>query len=212
MEADERGETMNRPDHNTYREWLHLDADGELPRDQKARLETHLAACAECRREREELAVLDGLLERSRIPVRPDFRSSVVAALPATGWESRHPRNWRFPAAVLVLLGGLAAAFGISGSPGKTPSALEALFAVGGMFRAAALAGALNASWKGLTMVFGEMLDSPVNVGVFGIFVLCLNLLLISLLRRRKPAPSPAQSEIVLRTTSADGDGDSTRP
>jgi anti-sigma factor RsiW len=205
MEADgKRGETMNRPDHNTYREWLYLDADGELPRDQQARLETHLAACVECRREREELAALAALLERSSIPVRPDFRTSVVAALPATGWESRHPRNWRFPAAVLVLLGGLAAAFGLSGSPGQTPSALEALFAVGGMFRAATLAGAglLNASWKGLTMVFGEMLDSPLNVGVFGVFVLCLNLLLISLIRRRKPAPS----EAVVRP-SDDGDG-----
>ncbi len=185
---------MNRPDHNTYREWLYLDADGELPRDLKIRLETHLDTCAECRRERGELSALDSLLERSRIPVRPDFRTSVLSALPATGWESRHPRAWRFPAAVLVLLGGLAAALGISGSGGQTPSALEALFAVAGMFRAAALAGAglLNASWKGLTMVFGEMLASPVNVGMFGIFVLCLNLLLISLIRRRKPAAPEA--------------------
>ena len=32
---------MKRPDHNTYREWLHLDVDGHLPAPQRGELEQH---------------------------------------------------------------------------------------------------------------------------------------------------------------------------
>ena len=49
---------MNRPDHSTYREWLNLDADGLLAGEERSLLEEHLAACGDCRRERQELAAL----------------------------------------------------------------------------------------------------------------------------------------------------------
>ncbi len=180
---------MNKPDHSTYREWLNLDADGVLPREQRSRLDEHLASCDECRRERAELAALDGLMQRSAIAVRSDFRASVLSSLPATGWEARSPRAWRFPAAIVVLLGSLAGALLAAGSS-SIPSSLSALLAVGGMFRAAALAGAglLAASWKGIGLVVEEVISSPMSLGVFGFLVLCLNLLLISLIRRRRPA------------------------
>ena len=185
---------MNRPDHSTYREWLNLDVDGLLAGGEKNRLEEHLATCAECRREREELTALEKLVRRSAIAVRPDFRTAVMSSLPAAGWEGRAPRTWRFPAAVFVLLG-LAAALLVAGSA-SAPSGLTALLAVGGMFRAAALAGAglLAASWKGIGLIVEEVIASPVSLGAFGFLVLCLNLLLISLIRRRRPAGAGAEA------------------
>lgn len=185
---------MNRPDHDTFREWLYLEADGELAPERQSRLEAHVAGCPDCRREREELQALDRLLERDALPVRDDFRANVMSALPPVAWEARHPRTWTFPAAVFLLFAGLAAALMAFGSTGPAPSGLSALYAVAGLLRAATLAGAglLAASWKGLGMAFAEVLASPVSLGVCAFVVLCLNLLLISLIRRRRPAQAPA--------------------
>lgn len=185
---------MNRPDHSTYREWLNLDADGLLAGEERTLLNEHLASCAECRREREELAALEGLLRSSALAVRPDFKDTVLASLQPAGWEARSPRTWRFPAAVFVLLGGLAAALMVAGSAAE-PSGLTALLAVGSMFQAALLAGAglLAASWKGMGLLFEEVISSPASLGAFGFLVLCLNLLLVSLIRRRRPAAVTSQ-------------------
>ncbi len=184
---------MNRPDHSTYREWLNLDADGLLTGEERTLLNEHLASCAECRREREELAALEGLLRSSAVAVRPDFKETVMASIQPAGWEARSPRTWRFPAAVFVLLGGLAAALMLA-SPSAEPSGLSALLAVGSMFQAALLAGAglLAASWKGMGLLFEEVISSPASLGAFGFLVLCLNLLLMSLIRRRRPAAAAA--------------------
>lgn len=180
---------MNRPDHSTYREWLDLDADGLLAGEERTLLNEHLASCAECRSEREELAALEGLLRSSALAVRSDFKETVMASIQPAGWEARSPRTWRFPAAVFVLLGGLAAALMVAG-PSAEPSGVSALLAVGSMFQAALLAGAglLAASWKGMGLLFEEVISSPASLGAFGFLVLCLNLLLISLIRRRRPA------------------------
>jgi len=185
---------MNRPDHSTYREWLNLDADGSLDSGDRALLDEHLASCADCRREREEILALDGLLRGSALPVRPDFRVSVMSALPTVGWQARSPRAWRFTAAVIVLLGGFAAALLIAGSA-PAASGFCALAAVGGMLQASILAGAglLGASWKGAGLFLGSMFSSPARLGAFGFLVLCLNLLLISLIRRRRPAAAAAR-------------------
>jgi predicted anti-sigma-YlaC factor YlaD len=193
---------MNRPDHDTFREWLNLDADGTLAPAERARLEEHLAGCEECRREREELAAFERLLQRSAVPVRPDFADAVMAALPPAGWEARSPRTWRFPlavAAMLMMIAGLL----VAGSS-AAPSGLAALGAVGGMIRATALAGAglLGASWKGIGIVVEEVISSPVSLGAFGFLVLCLNLLLVSLLRRRRPS---AASEVAVRGRGTNG-------
>jgi hypothetical protein len=65
---------------------------------------------------------------------------------------------------------------------------------MGGMVRAAALAGAglLGASWKGVGLIVENIISSPVSLGAFGFLVLCLNLLLISLVRRRRPSAAAA--------------------
>jgi predicted anti-sigma-YlaC factor YlaD len=186
---------MKRPDHNTFREWLNLDVDGVLSEESRAQLGEHLAACPACRTERDALLGLEGLLSKARVPVRQDFRAQVLSSLPTAGWESRSPRTWAFPAAVFLLLAGVASA--VMGGRGPHASMLSALAAVTGMFRASAVAGAglIAASWKGLGMAVAAALSSPVSIGVFGIFVLCLNLLLVSLLRRRRSIPSGAVLE-----------------
>jgi anti-sigma factor RsiW len=179
---------MNRPDHNTYREWLNLDVDGALGEEHRAQLTEHLATCAACRAEREKLLAFAGLLQKNRVAVRADFREQVLSSLPTAGWESRSPRTWAFPAAVFVLLAGIAAS--VMGSRGPHSSLLSALAAVSGMFRASAVAGAglLAASWKGLGMAFAAVLSSPMSLGAFALVVVCLNLLLVSLLRKRRAA------------------------
>jgi anti-sigma factor RsiW len=183
---------MNRPDHTNYREWLNLELDGRLPRDERARLEEHLLTCSACRSEREGLQELDAHLAQARVRVREGFRADVLSALPAAGWEARAPRTWGFPLALCVLLAVIATTV-VGSVPGES-SGLGALSAVFGMFQAAALAGSglLAASWKGFGLVFEEMLSSPVSLGMFGVFVLCLNLLLVSMIRRRRTAPAHA--------------------
>jgi anti-sigma factor RsiW len=188
----------SKPDHSTYRDWLNLEAEGDLGRDERARLDEHLASCPECRSEREELQALDGLLRRAAIPVRADFRGAVMSALPTAGWEARSPRAWRFTAAVILLLGSLATALMVAGpGAGPAPSSLGALFAVGGMLRASVVAGAglLGASWKGMGLILDRLIASPVSLGAFGFLVLALNLFLFSLIRRRKPARAMARRE-----------------
>jgi len=185
---------MKKPDHDTFREWLENEADAELPPERQALLDGHVTECAECQAERRDLAHLAHVLERGRLAVRPDFRQQVLEALPAAGWEARHPRTWRFPGAVAMLLILLAAAFFGAGSPGtaRLPGSpiAGALLAVAGFFRATLVAGLglVHASWKGWGMVFGELFTSWSTLGAFAILVICMNLLLISLVRRRRPA------------------------
>lgn len=180
----------NRLDHSTYREWLNLEADGRLPREERGRLEQHLGTCSACRAELAELRTLDGLLLQERVPVRESFRDDVLNALPSAGWEARAPRTWGFPMALFLLLGMISAAIIGSGSTLGEHSGVGALSAVVGMFQATVLAGSgmLAASWKGFGLVFEQMLASPVSLGMFGVFVLCLNLLLVSMIRRKRTA------------------------
>jgi len=186
----------SRPDHGIYREWLNLEAERDLGPDERARLDEHLASCPECRREREELQALDSLLKSVAIPVRSDFQAAVMSALPTAGWEARSPRAWRFTALVILMLGSLAAALMIAGpGAGPAPSGLGALFAVGGMLRAAVVAGAglLGASWKGMGLILDRLIASPVSLGAFGFLVLALNLFLYSLSGDERPAGAAAR-------------------
>ncbi len=183
---------MNTPEHTTFREWLELEADGELPADRRPRLDAHLAACPECSAERRDLERLQGLLQSERLAVRPGFRHAVVQALPAAPWEARAPHAWRLPVAAFLLLGGLAAVlFGTSSAQlGGGSSVLGALLALTGLVQASALAGAglLGASWKGVGLVLQQVLASPLSFTAFAVLVVCLNLLLVSLVRRRRVA------------------------
>ncbi|HXO43326.1 MAG TPA: zf-HC2 domain-containing protein [Thermoanaerobaculia bacterium] len=183
-----------KPDHTLYRELLNLELDGCLNVEQRGRLAAHLAACPECLAERDQLRALTGLLERSALAVEPDFKQRVMASLPASGWESRHPRTWSFPVAALVAL--LAAGAGLlgagsarhhpGGGGGGAASAYGVLAALGGLLRAALVAGVgvTTASWRWSEMFVEQLLASPMSLTMFGVFVVCLNLVLVSLIRR----------------------------
>ena len=189
---------MNRPDHDTLREWLELDLDGRLPERLQPRLVAHLESCPDCRQEKQELAALSQLVRDTSLEVRPGFRQQVMATLPAAGWETAGPRAWRLPAAVCALLAlGAAILLGSGSAAGGGGSLAGALAAVAALVEASVLTGAglLAASWKGLGALAGEVLDSPADMAAFGVLVICVNLLLVSLVRRRRAATSAARAE-----------------
>lgn len=184
---------MDATDHTTYREWIDLDADGALGATERQRLEAHLGACGDCRSERQALGRLGAMFTDGRVPVREGFRSQVLAALPAAGWEARNRRSWLLPLAVAAVLAAVAVGLGVLGSSplGPAGSLLGALDAVAGLAAAGALAGAglLAASWKGVGLVTLEAVGAtPGGLVAFVVLVICLNLLLLSLLRRRRTA------------------------
>ena len=186
---------MNMPDHTLYRDLLNQENDGGLSAEQQARLDDHLVGCAECRAERSQLLALADLLQRSQLIVEPTFRNRVMSSLPAAGWESRHPRTWAMPAAVFVGLLGAGVALLGAGSA-RLGSAYGVFAALGGMLRAALVAGIgfTTASWRWCGMFVQQLLVSPANMVVFAVFVLSINLLLFSLVRRRRAASASGLS------------------
>jgi anti-sigma factor RsiW len=185
-------------EHDRYREWLDLAIDGELAGPEREKLEAHLAECEPCRAERLALERLATELVASRLKVRPGFASEVMAALEPAPWEARTLAAWRLPFALLLALGGLAAALfggaaaGLDAQGGRTWGALVALM---DLFASAALAGAglAGASWRGLGFGvrawFGE---SPLNL-VAALVLLAFGYLLLYRLLRR-PARAAALS------------------
>ncbi len=173
------------PEHTAFRELLNLELDGRLTAEQRVRLDQHLDGCPDCRAEREQLLALADLLQRSALVVQPDFSRRVMAAMPPAGWESRHPRTWSFPIAAFgVLLAAGALLLGAGST--RLGSAYGVLSALGGLARAALVAGVgvTAASWRWFEMFVEQLLGSPASLIVFGVFVVCLNLVLFSLIRR----------------------------
>lgn len=202
MDRAKDAQDSQADDHAVVRQWLDLDLAGELAETDRTRLEAHLEGCAECRAERRSLAALDGLLAAGRVPVREGFDAQVQARVKASlpGWEAARspvhsPAAWRWPAAALAAL--LAATAVLVGwaSPQLAPggSFAGALAALGDLFATSALAGAglLGASWQGIGMVTSEALgEIPGGLVAFTVLVVCLNLLLIALVRRRNSTVS----------------------
>lgn len=178
---------MSNQHHDTYLEWLYLEADDALSPGERSRLESHLRTCTECRAERAALATLDGLLEGSKVPARKDLRREVMLSLPAAGWESRSPRSWAAAAALLVALLGGAMAVSYQAPTGSDPTVWSAMDAVVDLFRATLLAGGglLTASWQSLGLAIERALGgSAWNLGAFAVLVLGLDILFVRLLIR----------------------------
>ena len=191
--------------HQDYHELLQMQTDGELSRLEAQRLDRHLAGCASCREEGRELRRLDGLLAAAAVRVRPGFREDVIAALPTTAWESRHPASWAAGVALVLLLGG--GAFALTSAAGAAASPVaEIFFAVLDLFRSSLLAGAglLDASWRGLGLALGRLFDgSLLNLVAFGVFVIGVDALFLRLLLRTRKRVREAAS-------SRDADGGET--
>jgi len=188
---------MSGEHHDTFLEWLYLEADGGLTSGEKSRLESHLRGCAECREERAAIAALSRRLEASRVAVRRGFRREVMLSLPASGWESRSPRSWAAAAALLAALLGGAVAVSYATPSAADPTVWGALGAVLDLFRASLLAGGglLTASWQSLGAAIESALGgSAWNLGAFAVLVLGLDVLFLRLLIRasRRTAPGAA--------------------
>jgi len=203
---------MSAEHHDTYLEWLHLEADGGLAPGQASRLESHLRSCPECREERQALAVLSQRLEASRVAVRRDFRREVMLSLPAAGWESRSPRSWAAAAALLAALLSGAVAVSYSTPSAANPTVWGAVGAVADLFRATLLAGGglLTASWQSLgTAIERALGGSAWNLGAFAVLVLGLDVLFLRLLIR---ASRRAAAEAGAERGSSDRSGRRDRP
>jgi hypothetical protein len=177
-------------DHETYREWLDLEADGALDPERGAELAAHLESCAECREQRRLSAALVARLAADRVPVREGFARDVLAAVGNAPWErASGRRSWRLPVALLVLVGAAAAWFARAAATGAAAdSGWPTLAALAGMVRSALVSGAglAAATWGGVGAVVGGWLGaSPARWIVAAVGVLCLDLLAVRLLRRR---------------------------
>ena len=179
-------------------EWLDLDVDGALPASSKKSLAEALEAQPELAKERRQLERLHDLLTADRIPVAADFGDRVMASLPAAPWQQRAGLpTWVLPAA-LVAVTGIAAALLLGSSWLAGHPTLGLFVVLFDFFQATTLAGAglLFASWRGVSMGLGEAFaGSPATLAVFGVAVLMLNLLVLSLLRRRRPAEVTARED-----------------
>ena len=109
-----------------------------------------------------------------------------MATLPPAGWESRHPRTWSFPVAACVLLLGAGGVLLGAGSARLGSAYGRPDVALGGLLQAAVVAGVgvTAASWRWFEMFVEQLLGSPVSLIMFGVFVVCLNLMLFLLIRR----------------------------
>jgi predicted anti-sigma-YlaC factor YlaD len=175
-------------DHDTCRRWLDLDLDPA----RRSRLEAHLADCPACAAEARFTADLHAALAADRVEVRPGFRDGVMAALPAAPWAAPARHAWRLPAAAAAVFLALASMLLLVAGDAGPAGALAATAAtVGDLFATTLLAGAglLAASWKGTGLVVEQSLaDSTGGLVALVVLVLSLNVLLFSLLRRRRDA------------------------
>ena len=162
--------------------------DGLLAPAEKARLQEHLAGCADCRQERERLHLVHTRLAASVVRPREGFTGEVMRALVPAPWEARAVVVWRWPFALLLALGGLAAILlgGAVAELEPRAGSFDAFRALARLLESAALAGAglLGASWQGLGSGLAEWLAaSKIHLATAGLLLLALNLLFLRLLR-----------------------------
>ena len=154
----------------------------------RAALAAHLAVCSECQREREALRAVHQRLAATVVLPREGFTGEIMRSLVPAPWEARAAVVWRWPFAMLLALGGMAAVLLGGAAAGLEPRAgsFDAFIALARLLESAALAGAglLGASWRGLGSGLAEWLGaSKGHLAAAAGLVLALNLLFLRLLR-----------------------------
>ena len=171
--------------------YLDGDVDGGFSTDERNALEEKLTSDPGLAAEKTRLTKLHALLAEARVPVQADFTARVMAALPQEQVAARSA--WRLPLAMMLFMA-LGAALLLGNSLAENPLVGTGM-AVIDFAQTTVLAGSgiVVATWRGAGMGLGELIgSSPMNLAAFGIMVVCLNLLFVSLWRRR-PAASKEQ-------------------
>ena len=187
-----------KTDSATWKRWVDLDLEGELPVEDKARL-AEIAETDRVLAERRALESLHRIIDDDQIAVRPGFAARVMAALPRTWWEQQRSSAglpvWALPLAMTLILAlGAAALLGGAEELGRfTGIGLAVVDFMQVTFLAGA--GMLFATWRGVGFGLEQLIaDSGMNLVAMVAGVVCLNLLFFSLLRRRQPAAEAAES------------------
>lgn len=190
---------MNSMDEATLSEWMDLEVDGALGDGERARLRDLMASRPELAIERRALESLHTLFDEGRIAVRPGFQPQVMAALPRQpAWRRSESAPsipaWGWPLAAMLAFA-LGAAWLLAGSGALAGGALGGTaLAMLDLASTSVLAGSglLFATWRGVGLGLGELLgNSYLNLAVFALMVVCLDLLFFSMLRR----PATAEAE-----------------
>jgi len=185
-----------KTDSATWKQWVDLDLEGELGREEKVRLDELSESEGEVLAERRALESLRRMIEDDRIEVRPGFTQRVMAALPPAWWERRGASAglpaWALPLVMMLVLAlGAALTFGAAEATGRVA---DVGLLVADFMAVTLLAGAglLFATWRGVGFGLDQLFaDSGLSLLALATAVLFLNLLFFSMLRRR---PKAAQS------------------
>lgn len=171
--------------------WMDARAEGNLDDGEKAHLEAFLAAAdpgqiAEAEAEAIMWERLHTALREDRTEVRPGFQDDVMASVDPSLWEKTPAGAWKLPLAMMLCLA-LAAVWTLSGVASDHPivgtGSVLADFAQSTFL---AGAGVTVAAWRGVGMGLEEMLaGSSFSWVAMAVLVLSVNLLFVSLLRRR---------------------------
>lgn len=180
------GELRMRTDR--LREELDLELDGALDDAARVALAARIEGDLELARERQALAGVHAALAAAVVQPRPGFVADVMRALPPAAWEGRTVVAWRWPFALLLVLGGVAAALFGGAAAELEPSApgFAAFAALAKLWSSAALAGAglAGATWTGLGLGLAQWLvESKLHLFASAALLVGLNLLLVRLMR-----------------------------
>lgn len=183
--------------------WMDAEAEGLLGNEERARLDAYLATAdpKEVAGEREIWNQLHTVLREDCTAVRPSFQSDVMEAIDPTLWEKTPAGAWKLPLAMMLslalgaawMLGGVATDHPVMGTGSVMADFVQSTFLAG--------AGVTVAMWRGVGMGLEEMLaGSSFSWAAMLLLVVSINLLFVSLLRRRS---SPAQARASLSRASS---------
>ena len=179
-------------------QWLDALADGSLieamTEDERLRFAAEVGNDPRLEADRQCWEALHRILREDRIPVRDGFAEKVLTALPEPAWQ---PSSTRFyPGLVAALLICTIGATYLLAGLADQPLAGTGL-ALADFLQTTLLAGSglLAATWVGLGFGLEKVFaTSGASLAAFAILVTCLNLLFVSLLRRRAPVVGSARS------------------
>lgn len=178
---------MTNTEHTRLEQSLDEYVDGTLPPAERTKLEAHLSSCDRCRRERETLERLHGLLGASRVAVRPGFAEHVMVSAAKEKPAVRRPL-WLAVGLVGLLALVSAVLFGVVRGGG---GGLELVLTLADFATSTLLAGAglLSASWRAAGLAVEEwLLASVPNLLGSLVLIVALNALAFRLVRSRRSA------------------------